>query len=119
MKIKPSAIKERVKTIRLGRPGNVSEVAELIYFLAFENKFITGQNIKIDGGDEVTTESLGDGGIKLENIKFQTRCHCFLSYSSSAECAAKSLTPSSPLLPSLVATFLYYRIITSKFGLNL
>lgn len=51
MRRTPVEVKERSKTVRLGRAGTVDEVARLIYFLAFDNSFITGQNIRIDGGD--------------------------------------------------------------------
>jgi len=42
---------ERSKTVRLGRAGRVGDVSRVIYSLAFENEFISGQNIRIDGGD--------------------------------------------------------------------
>mgnify|MGYP003963585053 CR=1 FL=1 len=42
---------ERSSLVRLQRYGDVSEVSNLIMFLTFNNDFITGQNIKIDGGD--------------------------------------------------------------------
>ena len=47
----PEEIKERSKTVRLRKAGTTEDVAGLIYYLAFENEFVTGQNIKIDGGD--------------------------------------------------------------------
>jgi 3-oxoacyl-[acyl-carrier protein] reductase len=43
-------IKELERNIPLNRLGTVNEVAELIYFLATKNSYITGQNIIIDGG---------------------------------------------------------------------
>ena len=46
-------IRARFDSVKLGRPGNAGEVASLIHFLAFENEFVTGQSIKIDGGDFV------------------------------------------------------------------
>lgn len=39
-----------VKQIPLNRLGNTKEIADLIYYLAVQNTFITGQNIIIDGG---------------------------------------------------------------------
>lgn len=51
MKRTPEEIKERSKTVRLRKAGTTEDVAGLIYYLAFENEFVTGQNIKIDGGD--------------------------------------------------------------------
>jgi NAD(P)-dependent dehydrogenase (short-subunit alcohol dehydrogenase family) len=47
----PEEIKERSKTVRLRKAGTTDDVAGLIYYLVFENDFVTGQNIKIDGGD--------------------------------------------------------------------
>ena len=44
-------LRERVESIRLGRPGAAREVADIIYFLSFENTFISGQNLKVDGCD--------------------------------------------------------------------
>ncbi|EMY69616.1 oxidoreductase, short chain dehydrogenase/reductase family protein [Leptospira vanthielii serovar Holland str. Waz Holland = ATCC 700522] len=44
-------MEERAKSVRLGRIGNPEDVARVIYNLAFENDFVTGENIKIDGGD--------------------------------------------------------------------
>jgi NAD(P)-dependent dehydrogenase (short-subunit alcohol dehydrogenase family) len=46
-------IRERSSSVRLQRSGTVTEVSNLIAFLTFNNDFITGQNIKIDGGDFV------------------------------------------------------------------
>ena len=44
-------LKNAEKTHPLGRPGNASEVAELIYFLASDNaSWITGVTYEIDGG---------------------------------------------------------------------
>ncbi|TGL45817.1 SDR family oxidoreductase [Leptospira perdikensis] len=44
-------MEERAKSVRLGRIGTPEDVARVIYNLAFENDFVTGENIKIDGGD--------------------------------------------------------------------
>lgn len=42
---------ERVATIPMGRYGTVEEVSDLIAFLASDkSRYITGQNIRIDGG---------------------------------------------------------------------
>ena len=42
---------ERVERIPMGRYGTVDEIAELIVFMASEHSsYITGQNIRIDGG---------------------------------------------------------------------
>jgi NAD(P)-dependent dehydrogenase (short-subunit alcohol dehydrogenase family) len=51
MKRAPEEIVRRSQTVRLRKAGTPKDVAGLIYYLAFENEFITGQNIKIDGGD--------------------------------------------------------------------
>ena len=51
MKRSPEEIKERSKTVRLRKAGTPDDIAGLIYYLAFENEFVTGQNIRIDGGD--------------------------------------------------------------------
>lgn len=47
-----AAFLERSKTTHaLGRPGEASEVAEAIYFLASEkSSFTTGQLLRVDGG---------------------------------------------------------------------
>ena len=44
-------IQERIKNVKLKRAGSVEEVADLAFFLTFSNNFISGQNVKIDGGD--------------------------------------------------------------------
>jgi 3-oxoacyl-[acyl-carrier protein] reductase len=44
-------LQERVKSIRLGKAGKSSDVSKVIFNLSFENNFISGENIKIDGGD--------------------------------------------------------------------
>ncbi|TGM80958.1 SDR family NAD(P)-dependent oxidoreductase [Leptospira bouyouniensis] len=46
-----SQMEERAKSIKLGRIGTPEDVLRVIYNLAFENDFVTGENIKIDGGD--------------------------------------------------------------------
>jgi 3-oxoacyl-[acyl-carrier protein] reductase len=43
----------RAKMVRLGRSGTVEEVGDLVYFLVFQNSFISGENIKIDGANFV------------------------------------------------------------------
>jgi NAD(P)-dependent dehydrogenase (short-subunit alcohol dehydrogenase family) len=43
------------KQIPVGRLGYPKEVAQLVYQLTVENTFISGQNIKIDGGYSCTT----------------------------------------------------------------
>ncbi len=43
----------RAKSVRVGRAGKVDDVARLIASLSFENEFISGENIKIDGADFV------------------------------------------------------------------
>jgi len=42
---------KRAETVRVGHAGSVNDVIDMIYHLAFNNDFITGENIKIDGGD--------------------------------------------------------------------
>ena len=44
-------IEKRERSVLLGRAGEPEEVAELMYYLAFCNHFVTGQTVKIDGGD--------------------------------------------------------------------
>jgi NAD(P)-dependent dehydrogenase (short-subunit alcohol dehydrogenase family) len=51
MKRTPKEITERAKTVRLGKAGMPEDINQLIYYLAFKNDFISGENIKIDGGD--------------------------------------------------------------------
>ena len=41
----------RAESVRLGRAGDAEDVAKLIFNLCFENEFIVGENIKIDGAD--------------------------------------------------------------------
>jgi NAD(P)-dependent dehydrogenase (short-subunit alcohol dehydrogenase family) len=43
---------ENIPTKRLGLPN---EIAKLVYFLSIENTYISGQNIKVDGGYSCTT----------------------------------------------------------------
>jgi NAD(P)-dependent dehydrogenase (short-subunit alcohol dehydrogenase family) len=43
---------ENIPTKRLGLPN---EIAKLVYFLSIENTYISGQNIKIDGGYSCAT----------------------------------------------------------------
>ena len=43
-------MEERGKFVRLGRPGTPEDVAKVIYELAFNNDFISGDNIKIEIG---------------------------------------------------------------------
>jgi 3-oxoacyl-[acyl-carrier protein] reductase len=45
-------LKENIPIKRLGLP---SEIAKLVYLLSIENTYISGQNIKIDGGYLCTT----------------------------------------------------------------
>jgi len=50
-------IKKQVDSILLGRMANPEEVADLVLFLSSEkNTYITGQNIKIDGGFGIKNE---------------------------------------------------------------
>ena len=44
-------IKERLKSIPIGRGANAQEVAATVEFLLFNNNYITGQNIVVDAGD--------------------------------------------------------------------
>jgi 3-oxoacyl-[acyl-carrier protein] reductase len=47
----PSEIEELVRQVPLGRLGSVKDVANLVIFLASDaNRFITGENILLDGG---------------------------------------------------------------------
>ena len=48
MKRTPEEIVRRSQTVRLRKAGTPKDVASLIYYLGFENEFITGQNIKIE-----------------------------------------------------------------------
>lgn len=51
MKRGQEAIVERSQSIPIKRAGRAKDVAATIYHLCFENDFITGQNITLDGGD--------------------------------------------------------------------
>lgn len=42
---------QREKSVRIGRAGKPELLLSIIYSLVFENEFISGQDIKIDGGD--------------------------------------------------------------------
>ncbi|XDD45054.1 SDR family NAD(P)-dependent oxidoreductase [Leptospira sp. WS39.C2] len=44
-------LQKRAELVRLGRSGSAEDVNKVIYNLAFENDYISGENIKIDGGD--------------------------------------------------------------------
>jgi 3-oxoacyl-[acyl-carrier protein] reductase len=44
------AIRYLINGIPIGRLGSTLEIAKLAYFLTMENSYISGQNIKIDGG---------------------------------------------------------------------
>jgi len=43
-------IKQIIEKIPLKKLGNVQDIAKMAYFLSFENEYITGQTIIIDGG---------------------------------------------------------------------
>jgi 3-oxoacyl-[acyl-carrier protein] reductase len=48
---------ERIKSqIPVNRLGTTEEVANLVYFLTVENSYISGQNIRIDGGYSCTAK---------------------------------------------------------------
>ena len=51
----PEDIKRLEKSIPIGRLGMPDEVAKLVYNLTFDNHYIAGQNITIDGGFSCTT----------------------------------------------------------------
>ena len=51
MKRSSQQIQERVKMVKLQRAGSIGEVADLAFFLTFNNNYISGQNVKIDGAD--------------------------------------------------------------------
>jgi len=51
----PEDIKRLEKSIPVGRLGLPDEVAKLVYSLTFDNSYIAGQNIIIDGGFSCTT----------------------------------------------------------------
>lgn len=44
-------IDKRGKSVRVGYPGNPEEVARIMDTLAFDNNFVTGQIVAVDGGD--------------------------------------------------------------------
>jgi 3-oxoacyl-[acyl-carrier protein] reductase len=44
-------LENRKKFVRVGHAGTAEDVANAIFGLTFNNNFITGENIKIDGGD--------------------------------------------------------------------
>ncbi len=46
-----SFLEERGKSVRVGYSGTPEDVSNMIYNLAFENNFICGEIIKIDGAD--------------------------------------------------------------------
>lgn len=49
----PENLKSREKLVPIGRACTSAEVSHLFYNLLFENTYISGQNIKIDGADFV------------------------------------------------------------------
>ena len=51
MKRKKKDLKKRLKFIKLLRAGKTSDITNLISFLLFQNNYITGEVIPIDGGD--------------------------------------------------------------------
>lgn len=51
----PADIERLEKSIPVGRLGLPSEVAKLVYNLTFDNQYIAGQNIIIDGGFSCAT----------------------------------------------------------------
>ncbi len=51
----PDDIERLEKSIPVGRLGMPEEVARLVYSLTFDNRYIAGQNITIDGGFSCTT----------------------------------------------------------------
>ncbi len=44
------SIESLINEVPIGRLGSTFEIAKLAYFLTMENSYISGQNIKIDGG---------------------------------------------------------------------
>ncbi len=44
-------IENRSTTVRVGHAGTADDVAKVIFGLSFDNEFISGENIKIDGAD--------------------------------------------------------------------
>ena len=51
MKRSKETLEQRVKSIRIRRAGKPIDVAKVIYELAFNNDYISGTNITIDGAD--------------------------------------------------------------------
>jgi len=47
----PEQLENRANFVPLKRPGTAEDVAQVILQLTFQNEFISGENIKIDGGD--------------------------------------------------------------------
>jgi len=44
-------LEQRARSVPVGRAGQPQDVARMLYQLAFQNDFITGQAVTIDGGD--------------------------------------------------------------------
>jgi len=44
-------LEERAKSVRLKRAGTAEDIAKTIFYLTFENDFICGETVKIDGAD--------------------------------------------------------------------
>jgi len=42
---------DRASLVPIGKPGEPTDVADIIYQLTFKNNFISGENFKIDGAD--------------------------------------------------------------------
>ena len=51
MKRSKEDLKKRLKFTKLLRAGKTDDVTNLILFLLFQNNYITGEVIPIDGGD--------------------------------------------------------------------
>jgi 3-oxoacyl-[acyl-carrier protein] reductase len=47
-------LNKKIQSVPLKRLGKPEEIADLVYYLAVQNNFITGQNIIIDGGYSCT-----------------------------------------------------------------
>lgn len=47
----PDDIEKRGKSVRVGYPGSPEDVAEMMMSLAWNNCFVTGQVVTVDGGD--------------------------------------------------------------------